>query len=73
MAAALDTFSPHLPKSLAYFCLSYKLLQSINKTNPDFCTTMVKEKLEETLDFGRQRGFPPSAYYFLALYSLLTH
>ena len=57
MAAAFETFCPHLPKSLAFFflCLSHKLLQTIERTNPDYFTTIVKEKVEETLDFGSQR------------------
>ena len=76
MAAVLDTFCPHLPKSLAFFFayLCHKLLQTINTTNPDYSTTIVKEKkLEETLDFGSQRGLPHSTHYLLALYSLVTH
>ena len=75
MAAASDTFCPHLSKSLAFLfaCLSHKLLQTIDGTSLDYSTTIVKEKLEEPLDFGSQRGLPHSTYYLLALYSLVPH
>ena len=71
MAVALHTCCPHLLRSslfccccflflflfLFFVCLSHKLLQTIKRTNPDYSETIVKEQLEETLDFGSQRGF----------------
>ena len=60
-ATALDTFCPYLSKRLPFFaCLSHKLLQTLNGTNLDYSTAILKEKLEETLDFGSQRGLPHS-------------
>ena len=58
MAAALDTFCPHLPKGLAFLfaCVSQKLLKTIKRTSPDYSITIAKEKMEDTLDFDGQRG-----------------